>query len=533
MLKTLTHICATGACLFLLTVLPFSANSQKAAVRAATETITPALMQAYIGFLASDSLLGRNTPSPGLDTAAAYIARHFRDFGLQPLNGTWFQDLDFCYADLGEGNRLTVTGPSGTRDFELKSGFVPYEMTSTGEVIAAVVFAGYGITAPEFNYDDYAGLDVKGKIVLVLRQEPGQSDSTISAFKGKEMTSHSWLKEKLDNAVKHGAAGLMVVSGPLNYTSMKPRGYPWPSLSKTLPRDVLPLTSCDDAAGGIPVVQVGADVVTALGLPPDNLLKIQQEIDRTLRPVAHAIEGREVTLKTVLKNRPLGGRNVIGYLEGSDPALKNEVVVIGAHYDHVGFIPEHKADTDYIYNGADDNASGTSGVMAVAKAFTAMKERPKRSVLFMAFAGEEKGLLGSATYVKHPLIPLENTVAMLNLDMIGRKSADSLMIIGARQNPGLSEVIRKENRKIGLKITFSKNKRMGGGSDHYSFYRKDVPAVFFFTGIHDDYHQVYDNPDRIDAAKASRVARLAFLTAWKIANEDARYEMEKELIIDN
>jgi Zn-dependent M28 family amino/carboxypeptidase len=216
---------------------------------------------------------------------------------------------------------------------------------------------------------------------------------------------------------------------------------------------------------------------------------------------------------------------VIAWLEGSDPGLKNEVLVIGAHYDHVGSMSIHKADTDYIYNGADDNASGTSGVLAVAKAFGSMSENPKRSVLFMAFAGEEKGLLGSASYVRKPLWPLEQTVAMLNLDMISRNSIDSVELVGARLSPGLVKIVRKANREEGMVLTESTSPYLDGGSDHASFFRKGIPALFFFAGFHSDYHEVTDNPDRINAEKAARISRLAFLSAWQIANEKKHYKI--------
>ena len=186
---------------------------------------------------------------------------------------------------------------------------------------------------------------------------------------------------------------------------------------------------------------------------------------------------------------------------------------------------ERQADSDYIFNGADDNASGTSGVLAVAKAFATMVESPRRSVMFIAFAGEERGLLGSATYVRKPLWPLEKTVAMLNLDMIGRNNPDSLYIIGARQNPGLLKVVRKQNKAIGFTLVESQNKQLEGGSDHASFFYQGVPVLFFFTGFHPDYHKVTDQADRIDADKAARVARLAFLTAWTVANENKHYKI--------
>jgi len=506
----------------------FSAHAQRKAVNTANQVITTGFMQQSIGYLASDSLLGRDTPSPGLDSAASYIMRQFRSFGLKPLNGSFYQDLDYCYLELGPENLLSVSDGNQTHNFKIKTDFIPFDVTGDKTVEAPVVFAGYGITAPEYNYDDYEGMDVKGKIVLVLRQEPGQTDSTGKVFMGKESTRYSNLREKIKIAKDHGAIGMLVVSGPLNYTSLRPRGYPWPSLSKTLPRDALPIGICSTITEKIPVVHIGEQVVNLLLGNVDSLKKIQQGIEDQLKPNSFAIPGKVIAMKTTMILHPIGGRNVIGYLEGSHPERKKELVIIGGHYDHVGFIKEHKPDTDYIYNGADDNASGTSGVLAVAKAFTSMPERPDRSVLFIAFAGEEKGLLGSATYVKEPLLPLENTVAMINLDMISRNHPDSLEILGAKQNPDLTRIVRKQNKKIGMILKESHSNHMDGGSDHQSFYRKGIPDIFFFTDVHKDYHQVNDNPDRTDPEKAARVSRLVFLTAWYIANDTHRYKLIRE-----
>lgn len=484
-------------------------------------------MQGYVNYLASDAMMGRNTPSPGLDSAAAYIVRQFESFGLKPFNGSYFQDLDYCYINLGTVQELSVSAGFQTKNFALKSDFVPYDMTGSKSAEGPVVFAGYGITAPEFGYDDYRDLDVKGKIVLILRQEPGQTDSAGTKFGGRELSEYSALKGKLKRAGELGAVGMLVVSGPLNYSSMRPRGFPWPSLSKTLPRDVLPMRRCAKDEDKIPMVQVGEQVINEFFGSVDSLRRIQERIEKSMTPASFQIQDRNVKLVVTLTTTPLGGRNVIGYLQGSSKKSAKEAIVIGAHYDHVGINEKAKADTDFIYNGADDNASGTSGVLAVAKAFAAMPGKPERTVIFMAFAGEEKGLLGSATYVRNPLWPLDQTVAMINLDMISHNHPDTVEIIGAAQNPGLVKIIRKQNRNVGFYLAESKEGHMGGGSDHYNFYLKNIPDVFFFTGLHKDYHQVGDNPDRINASKAARVARLAFLTAWYIANDKKHYPIIK------
>jgi aminopeptidase YwaD len=513
-------------------VLLFSSGSfilqaQRNVSEHARATITPSLMKQTISFLASDSMKGRATPGAELDLAADYIAGQFRSFGLQAFNGSYFQDLAFCYIDLGNDNFLSLVKGMETMNFKIREDFVPYDLSGSRPAESEVVFAGYGITAPEYNYDDYKDMDVKGKIVAVLRQEPGQADSSQKLFDGMELTRYSGLKVKQQIAQAHGAAGVIVISGPLHYSSLKPRGYAWPALSKILPKDALPLDYCDSVARKIPMVQAGESVVIELFGNVDSLKRIQQRIEKSWQPHSFRIPGKIMAMNVSLVSKPVGGRNVVAWLEGSDPELKNEVIIIGGHYDHIGFEKDPHRKSDFIYNGADDNASGTSGVLAVAKAFATMVENPQRSVVFIAFAGEEKGLLGSSSYVHRPLWPLNKTVAMINLDMIGRNDPDSLEILGARQNPGLAKVVRKQNKEIGFKLALSKSKYLEGGSDHVPFFKKGVPVIFFFTGLHADYHQVTDNPDRINAEKAARVSRLAFLTAWTVANESRHYKIVK------
>ena len=515
--------------LFLLVLFVFNLNGygQRPVEEHANAVITPLLMQQTINYLASDSMKGRETPGPGLDSAGNYIARQFGSFGMKPFNGTYFQDLRFCYYDLGNDIFLSMVKDLKTINFELKKDFVPYDFSGSKPAEGEIVFAGYGITAPEYNYDDYKDIDVKGKIVVILRQEPGQTRSAQTLFEGKELTRYSGLKEKQKMARDHGVAGLLVISGPLNFISTQPQGFSWPSLYRVMQKDALPMGYCGREKENIPMVSVGESVIKELFGNIDTLRRLQEHIENEMQPHSFVIPGKTLVMNISLTSKPIGGHNVIGYLEGSDPILKNEALIVGGHYDHVGYLREHKADSDYIFNGADDNASGTSGVLAIAKAFASMPAHPRRSVIFIAFAGEEKGLLGSVTYVRNPSWPLDKTVAMFNLDMISRNSPDSLEIIGARQNPGLVKIIRKQNKKNGFILAESKSKNMDRGSDHYNFFQKGVPAIFFFTGLHKDYHQVTDSPDKINAEKAAHVARLVFMTAWTVANDNRHYKIVK------
>ncbi len=512
----------------LLFSFPSIVMSQDPAVRCATRVISPEFMKHTIAVLSSDSMMGRATPGNGLDKAAEYMAARFRDEGLKPLGDSWFQDLDQCYLDLGNDNFMVLV--EGSRDTYFSAGidYIPFYFSGTLPAEGHVVFAGYGITAPEYGYDDYRGLDVRDKLVVILRQEPGQTSPYRKQFRGLEMTKYSDLTIKQANARAHGANGIVVISGPLQYASCQPVGSPWPALSAPSPQPGnLMIVPCDQTGNELPMVHAGEAVVKALFGSIDSLLKIQIQMEGSMQPHSFIFRGKAMALNVGLTNKPLGSRNVVAYIEGSDTLLKEEAIVIGGHYDHIGYRKDAWPGSDSIFNGADDNASGSTGVLAVARAFASMPHRPKRSVIFLAFAGEERGLLGSETWVRQPRWPLKKTVAMLNLDMISRNHPDSLYIMGGRQNPGLMRVIRRANRETGLAIEPSRTRRFPGGSDHVSFFRQGVPAVFFFTGLHPDYHSEQDESGRTDALKAARVARLAFLTAWQIANEGVYYPVQK------
>lgn len=508
------------SCLLILGGCSFLGLEKPASI--ADKTITPELVKQMVFTLASDSMKGRNTPSPELDSAAHYIAGIFQSAGLRPVNGSYFEKVRLAIISLGDENYLKITRDSSERSYTIKSEFTPFEMTGNKEVIAPVVFAGYGITAPEYGYDDYGGIDVKGKVVIVLRHEPGEED-TSSVFDGKNATRYSNVGDKVKIAVDHGAVGVLVATDPLNHRLISPRGFPWPSLSRTLPKDALPITLMAEEKDKVPVLHVGPEVIARLLGSVDDLKSIQARIDSTMKPSSFEIPGAVVSMKTTTVIRDMSSQNVVGYLEGKDPILKNEFLIIGAHYDHVGYQKEHEPGKDYVFNGADDNASGTSAVLAIAQAFARQHEKPRRSVLFITFAGEEKGLYGSRSYTDQPLFPLDRTVAMLNLDMVGRNSVDSVFIIGESKSPDIAQINREENKEIGF-VLVTEDKVLGG-SDHQSFYKKKVPFLFYFSGFHPDYHQLSDNPEFINTAKLAKVARLAFRTAWRIANDDRRYRV--------
>jgi aminopeptidase YwaD len=500
------------AALLVLAVLQFSCGSNAPLVRG-SNAVSAAGAAAHVGYLASDALLGRNTPSPGLDSAAAYLARQFRQAGLQPVNGSYYQEVRMQIVALGDSNALSLSAEGKSDSFAIKDDFVPFEMTADGGAQGELVFAGYGITSADLAYDDYAGLDVKGKIVVILRHYPRETDSTLSSAGRKD--GERWnIPVKVKRAMELGAAGVMVMSDPINHTSLTPRGFPWPSLSKIIPKDALPMTLMPDNDVKIPVVHVGERVIARLFGSVDSLRRIEQQLDAAMKPASFAFRGTSVTLRTSTVTTVLRAQNVVGMIPGADAVRKDSVVVIGAHYDHVGYKKNSPAGTDSIFNGADDNASGTAALVEAARAAGAAGARPARTLLFIAFAGEEKGLFGSEWYVRHPLLPLTKTIAMLNMDMVGMNAPDSLFLITAPRHRWLEEVVRAQNGGSGFTLVSSGLDF--GGSDHMSFTKRDIPAIFFHSGLHPYYHKVVDEASLLNPDKIARVAALAFRTAWAL-----------------
>ncbi len=474
-----------------------------------------------IFYIASDSMKGRDTPSPELDTAAAYIAAAFKRAGLRPVNGSYYQRVPLAIVSLGEPNALRIRRGTTEQNWEIKTDFTPFEVTGTRSVRGSLVFAGYGITAPEYHYDDYADIDVRGKIVVVLRHEPGEEDSA-SVFMGTRATEYSGVPAKARIAREHGAIGVLVITDPLNHTSLAPRGFPWPSLSNLIPSDALPLTIGAEESTKVPVVHIGPAVIVQLFGSVDSLRALQAAIDRAVAPHSYAIEGTDAYLETTTLKKDMSSRNVAGILPGADPRFSTETVIIGAHYDHVGYKREHAPGERYIFNGADDNASGTCALLAIAAGLGGLPAVPRRSILCIAFSGEEKGLFGSEYYARAPLVPLKNTVAMLNMDMVGRNNPDSLELIGAEGSPELAAIAHEQNRHEDFMLV--ETKLTSGGSDHMSFMKRNVPNLFFTSGLEEVYHTVNDRPELIDTRKVAHVARLVFLTAYHIANDSVHYQ---------
>ena len=465
----------------------------------------------HLSYLASDELKGRASGSPELEKAADYIAAQFQTLGLQPggENGTYFQTFEITTGtEFGRNNRLQLD----QADLESSKDFVPIAFSSSANFDAPVVFAGYGMTAPEFNWDDYAGIDVKDKIVIVLRHEPQELDAN-SKFGGTNFTTHASFVNKAVNARQHGARGIIFITDPINHTND--------------PDVVGPATRAVEGTNlGISSVHARqAPILALFANAGKDLAAIQRSMDQDLKPASFELPVVRVHMATDVVRIRKPVRNVIASVEGSDPALRNEWIVIGAHYDHLGLGDNNSlapSQIGQIHHGADDNASGTSGVLELARQVLANRQTFKRSILFMTFAGEEIGLLGSANWVDHSTVPLTSVVGMINLDMIGRIKNEQVFMGGVGTSPNFRGWLESEAAPLKLKLDYSN--AASGGSDHMSFNQKKIPILFFFTGLHADYHRPSDTYEKIDIPGAMRVLTLAYNMANRVANEASRLQ---------
>jgi hypothetical protein len=482
---------------------------------AETGSIDPKLYLDDVKYLASPELRGRLTGSPELEKAAEFLAGRYREFGLKPPDGKdYYESFQVTTsAKPGPANHLTVKENGHTDKLQFQKDFVPLNFSHSGALSGAMVFAGYGITAPEYHYDDYAGIDAKGKVVIVLRHEPQETDEK-SVFGGKQFTVHAQFASKATNAKMHGAAGVILVNDTPNHPDTEDKLAVFGTIEG--PEDA-----------GIPFVQVKEAVAAKwFSAAGRNLGRIIQGIDRDLKPESFAFPPSiqadgNVDLERLVKTV----HNVAAYLPGTTA----EYVIIGAHYDHLGLGGQFSlapSMTGTVHPGADDNASGTAGTIELARYF-AKQPRQKRGILFLDFAGEEQGLLGSAWWAEHPDLPIENAVAMLNMDMIGRAKNGKLFVGGSATGSNFRALLEQLAPKHpGLRIDFTEGPE-SGSSDHTSFIAKKVPSLFFFSGLHGDYHKPSDTWDKIDAPDAAKVLQLVADIAEHLREENGRPEFRK------
>jgi len=489
-------------------------------------TITAADMKFLIDTLASDAMQGRETGEPGQRIAADFIAEQFKAVGLPPVadRRTYFQNI-FLKRETWFDLALNVEGQA----FKNRTDYYVYPAFNASQPatqIKEVVFVGYGIE--DAKYNDYAKADVKGKAVVFYDGEPldNKGLSLLTGTEARTQWSLDW-KRKVKLAADKGASVVFIIDPNLaenlksNSRRLSARG--WTPTSpyaepenKGLINNIFISQTLANAFFGKKIEKAEEAYSSLKNRDGFKPVKIKTNVE----------------LRMVKDVRTLEGSNVVGFIEGTDPNLKNEYVVITAHYDHLGIAG------DVVYNGADDNASGTAGVIEIARAFAKAKEEgvgPKRSVVCMLVSGEEKGLLGSRFYVEFPLFPLERTVANVNIDMIGRvdnrhaDNPDYIYVIGSdRMSTELHEINEFANAThTQLELDYKYNdpkdpNRYYERSDHYNFAERGVPAIFYFNGTHADYHKATDTADKIDSAAAAKRAQLAFYTAWDLANRPVR-----------
>lgn len=513
---------ASALCLHAKSPLPASKHPSYdfRSARLSMLSITMKESRAHVEILASDRFRGRETGKPGQWLAAKYIATEFANYGLLPpvQDASYYQNFSIQRSDLEEAEFWIETQaryPRHQITFALKTDFIPFSFTGEDNVTAPVVFAGYGISAPEYGYDDYKGIDVRDKIVLVLRHEPQEKDPK-SVFNGARATKHALFEVKMENARRHGAAGILVVTDPLGgHTILGPQGY-WPSLQKGVPAQKRWQFASPLKKPRLPSLWISVEAAeTILRQDGPGLKQRQREIDEHLVPQSADIKAVTVHVNVKIEKEIRETQNVVAILAGSDPDLQDEVVLIGAHYDHIG------VKNGLIHHGADDNASGTAGMLEIAEAFSEVPIKPRRSILFVAFTAEELGLLGSEYYVENPIVPLQRTVTMINLDMISRNAANTVTVVGSNRSPELHEINLSANDEIGLEFRYD-GERYFNRSDQASFAKYQIPVIFYNTDVHPDYHRPSDVARKINPGKLARISRLAFLVAWKVANVEAR-----------
>ena len=513
------------------------------------ESIRQEDLRADLFFLAGDSLRGRLTDTEENRASADFIRSRFERMGLKGAgpDHSFYQPYNLMTATLGQSlpiSGMDISGADGlTRHLAMGQEFYPHRFSATASVSAPVVFAGFGISAPHLGYDDYNG-EVKGNIVLLLDHEPGERDPN-SPFDGVVTSEPSTAWRKAFAAQEKGAVAVLFVSdvhnhpGAANFDAAA-RSY-WPDK----PPRILNYTLAAWADRiHIPVAQVSPAIAASLaagtGKTFEDMAK-SAESARGFTPMP--LPGARVMIHTAVDRHIVPDRNVVALLEGSDPRLKNEWVIVSAHYDHNG------ADATQIFNGADDNGSGVVALIEIAEAYAlAAKEghRPKRSILFASWNSEERGLLGAWAYTEQPLAPLTTIAAVLNMDMIGRNeeipvgggprfggldvqtaasNSNALNLMAFSKVPDITAVVEKANGGIGLdlKKRYDNNSsNLVRRSDQWPFLQRGVPAMGFITGLHPDYHTQYDRPEKINYVKMEKIARLVHQVSWDIANADGR-----------
>ncbi len=509
-----------------------------------TDKINSTDLETYVSFLASPSMSGRSNGEKELDITVNYLASQARLMGLKPANGSsYLQPYSLMKKSIDRDRSEIKVFTSGKDSVGFREPI--YQLLPTGasdfEIEGEVIFAGYGIKADGYKYNDLAGINPEGKILLVMNRSPLSEDGSEYKFEGSMWSTMMGIQPKMTFLMFSKARAVIIVSDPKSGFS---------SIEQQFPGIAGELESLKYLKGSKPIIidmpsmprilfvhrSVADELLKGTGHTLENL---QKEIDSELKPNSFLIPGKRVRITEASRTDEIILNNVAARIEGSDPVLKKEIVIFSGHADHVG------ETGGTVHPGADDDASGCAALLEIAQAFQSLEKKPLRSILFLWVTGEEIGLYGSQSYVDNPLFPLENTVADLNIDMIGRvkgiadTTADTpmtgkngLFVITGNQSRELVDIANEVDLKTKLDFDYSlsgKNHplQLFSRSDHYNFVKKDIPVLFFSTGLHSDYHKPGDTPDKLDYEKMELATRAIFEIGYTVANRRNR------IVVDN
>ena len=539
MKRSLTQSCLVLA-LILLAFTGLEAQTRSTKQIAAStehghvEGITAAQLKDYLYFVASDEMEGRNTPSRGLDLTAKFIALNLSRWGFKPVgdDGSFFQKIPLQSRQvMPDQSRASFNG----QKLAIGTDFIA--RPNAGSAEGSLVFVGHGLMIKSKNINPYQGIDVKDKIMVIVEGFP--KGVAMNDFRGKAGVDY----DRPENYARaHGARGIIVIPSASTLGFWDQRYQQSLNASRPAPPN--------NRSTGLPTIVLSEKTAQALlqgeKIDYDTLKK--QVSEGTIGESFALTANKKIDFTVGVKVDSVMTQNVVAVYEGSDPTLKSEYVAVGAHYDHVG-IGNADKNGDKIFNGADDDGSGTVAVLAIAEAL-AKGPRPKRSILLVWHTGEEKGLWGSEWVTDHPVVPLNQIITQLNIDMIGRSKKagdtdprnanlsgpDEIYVIGSKMmSTELGELSEKVNQSY-LKLRFNYKyddpndpERFFFRSDHYNYARKGIPIIFYFDGVHEDYHRQSDHPDKIDYEKMEKVTRTIFAKMWKLANQPQRPKVDKQL----
>jgi len=483
------------------------------------EKITIKKLKEHITVLASDSLEGREVGQPGELMAADYMSNYFKSIGIPPYkDSTYYQTIPLEKRVIENAN-IKI----GLDEYSFKKDFYTYPNFSQTKIESQeIVFLGYGIDTE--NYSDY-NTNVEGRVIVIFENEPKDKQGNYLVSGGKEKCPDSSWRFKLNKAKEKGVKAVLFITE--NYVSN------YQKVEHKIEHPGVTLVKKEEP---IPFFYISKEMTKNI-LGKNNIERFKKKIKSKKQSFNKTIK-KSIVLVTKNKDTPLSGKNVLGFIEGSDPELKHEIIVITAHYDHIGIID------GLIHNGADDNATGTAAVLEVAAAFQLAKKSGhnfKRSILCFPNSAEEKGLLGSYYYVENPEFPLANTITCLNVDMIGRmdefhpNDSNYVYLIGSdKLSTDLHNISEKSNNKyVNMDLDYTFNdpndpNRFYYRSDHYNFAKKGIPSIFYFSGVHEDYHKHTDTMEKLVYEKVEKTARLIFYTAWELSNTEKRPMVDKE-----